>query len=335
MFFKQFRSKFSQFEKPYLEDEYPQMHLEFPGYDWGTWKPWELPPTGPFPSLPGYKPGRNSFSILPDDQDRRCDQGGCLVIDWPPYYVEPGELYKLYISTNAYPVIDVAVSGPITFTSDCIGKVLPSGSSLCGVYCGGWMQIDDGADDGESISVTFITAEGGSCCYTGEVEAGCDPNADIEYTTLQMDFNEQQSLGVSLSGEDYTWAISSGGGSLDESSGSQVTYTAPSSNSQCNSNPTIVLSCDGAQIDSITIAITNPAMENDGAYWFTGACYICATQWCVNKTGRSCTDKTLSSGAWCSRATEALCIANCDPNNFVDTRTESQLNAGCCPEGLL
>ena len=60
----------------------------------------------------------------------------------------------------------------------------------------------------------------------------------------------------------YTWSIDSGGGSLDSTSGSGVTYTAPATNVQCEYNPTItVTDCCGSTA-SVSIAVN--------CYWPTG-----------------------------------------------------------------
>ena len=334
IFLKQFRRKFSQFEKPYLEGEYKQMHLDWPGNDWPSWKPWEKPPAGPFPDIPGYEPGRNVFNVPPDDEDRRCDQGGCLVIDWPPFYVEPGELHKIYISTGVYPVVRVEIDGPIIFTHDCIGKANPSGSLICGVYCGGWMQVKGGAE-GEGISVTFKTADGGSCCYTGEVIAVCDPLAVIQYTTLQMAVDEEQGLSASESGAGYTWTISSGGGSLSKSEGNSTVYTAPSTNANCTANPTIQLSCDGNVIDSITIAI-NQYTGTAWAYKIWQDCEPHGEGWAKLMDAYDCNNvHKFGPNYSCTGTDEADCIASCPATGMEDVRTQAMKDAGCCPEALI
>lgn len=48
-YIKQINQKFSEFEKPYREGEYQQMHLDWPSWDWGgPWAGVKLPPSGPF-----------------------------------------------------------------------------------------------------------------------------------------------------------------------------------------------------------------------------------------------------------------------------------------------
>ena len=98
----------------------------------------------------------------------------------------------------------------------------------------------------------------------------CPVLADISYTTLQMSVDEEQNLSVNVTTPGcgtptYLWEITSGGGTLSSSSGSSITYTAPSSNAGCTSSPTIKLSCNAVEIDSITIAVNEDAV-NDLAY---------------------------------------------------------------------
>lgn len=346
VFMKQLHMKFSEFEKPYLEGEYNQMHLNIPTPDWGTWTPRALPPSSGFPGLPGYEPGKNTFGIPPDPEDWKCSQGGCIIIDWPPYYVEPGEFFKLWAWPGMYPVANVIIEGPVVYLNDCIGHP-GSQIGLCSFFCGGWMQVQEDAEDGEAISITFITADGLSCRYTGEVKAACDPAAVITYTTLQMAINEEQSLGVSIAGDAYTWAISSGGGSLSTNEGSSTTYTAPASNANCASNPTITLSCDEVVIDSITIAIN--AVTADNVYKEISDCTD--TDTLCDPTVGGCLEDWFCCwrGLYSCAGVENSCIreslynnyddchaaALCIPVGITDYRSEAQIAAGCCPEALI
>lgn len=91
----------------------------------------------------------------------------------------------------------------------------------------------------------------------------------VGYTTQQMAINGTQTL-AAIGGEGCSldWEIVSGGGSLSASSGSSVVYTAPSTNPNCVNNPTITLSCQGAVVASLSIAI-NAAWSGYGAYYKT------------------------------------------------------------------
>lgn len=90
-------------------------------------------------------------------------------------------------------------------------------------------------------------------------EAQCDCSGVIQYTTLEMDINEQQNLQVTNPTYDtrrYSWEILRGGGTLI-GSGTSAVYTAPSSNEDCEQNPTIALRCDGKIIDQIYITVSD------------------------------------------------------------------------------
>ena len=197
------------------------------------------------------------------------------------------------------------------------------------------MQVEGGATDGEGVSVTFQTADGGSCSYTGEVKIPCDTDAVIQYTTLQMSVDEEQSLSASIPGQAYTWGLS-GGGSLSTNEGDSTTYTAPSTNPNCDENATITLSCDGMAIDSITIAI-NEWPGGDKAYRYYGLCeyYAAVSLWVVWYDDCDCNDVLMTHHFVCGTGTEASCQTTCLQDTLMDTRTEAMLAGGCCPEGLL
>jgi len=103
----------------------------------------------------------------------------------------------------------------------------------------------------------------------------------------QMPCGEQQVLSIMnyQTGNTYTWAIVSGGGSLSADRGERVTYTAPDSNPNCENNPTIEVSCN-SEVGSITIAL-NSCYEDARAYWLWDTwkheeCEMigCGTQFC-------------------------------------------------------
>lgn len=104
------------------------------------------------------------------------------------------------------------------------------------------------------------------------VAHSCDCLDIIEYTSLQMSVSQQQTLSASgaQSDECYSWQITSGGGSLSAATGKSVVYTAPSSNANCASNPTITLTCGGATTDTLEIAVRANSFDyNKAAYYVT------------------------------------------------------------------
>ena len=96
------------------------------------------------------------------------------------------------------------------------------------------------------------------------VAHSCDCLDTIGYTSLQMSVSGSQTLTASGAQDDdcYAWAITSGGGSLSVLTGKSVVYTAPASNANCSSNPTITLSCGGVAIDTIKLAVNADTSGN-------------------------------------------------------------------------
>ena len=121
----------------------------------------------------------------------------------------------------------------------------------------------------------FLSDDKGDDCLTWSVKIKPQTcTGSIGYTTLQMQVSGTQTLIVvnPTSGETYYWAASSG--SID-ATGLSVTYTAPSSNANCTNNPTITLTCGGAVIHTLQLAVN--AATGPAAYVFAetavGVCH--------------------------------------------------------------
>jgi len=199
----------------------------------------------------------------------------------------------------------------------------------------------------------------------------CDCLDTIQYTSLQMSINQQQTLTASGGQSDkcYTWTITSGGGSLSAATGKSVVYTAPSSNADCASNSTIALTCDRSVVDTVTIAV-NQVTSIYAAYEFNDECEQgcrivgarCEYYYQYLKTKYTCNGDVYSGPTIMSIQTSSVGCAytdypsctnlknNCDGvahcvaaggccndyiHGFVDLRTPAQKAAGCCPAGLL
>ena len=111
----------------------------------------------------------------------------------------------------------------------------------------------------------------------------------IGYTTLQMSVSQTQTLTVVgwKAGEVYSWETTSG--SINPSTGNSVTYTAPASNANCASNPTITLTCGGSVVDTITMAVN--AVVGYGVGWYftysdTSVCPACSSGYCQEIPGK-------------------------------------------------
>lgn len=351
VFMKQINEKFSETEKPYLEDEYQSMHLRWPRWQWGSWR-WRFPPWGPLEPKPRRRGPRSQFFDPEDPAVSPVLQEGCLFISVPPT-VTPGETYVLVLSVGATPVIKVEVDGPATVTSsDCMGKTWPplGGRYYAGGYCELIATIDSGAVDEDLVTISVSTADGRHCGASLLVVEECDTGATIAYTSLQMQTDEVQTLEAYVGGslaenEAYTWAISSGEGSLSGGGeGNSVNYTAPSTNAECDGNATITLSCGGDVIDTITLSINldgyNPAGVEVGVVncYEDGATWRCQIYYYnCDGTAGSPPIVTLSQctgsppGCTCAIA----CSGYSPPNHIVDLRTSQEKTDGCCPEQLL
>jgi hypothetical protein len=85
------------------------------------------------------------------------------------------------------------------------------------------------------------------------IEGGC--KGTVHATTLQMTVGASQTLYIEggSDGDTYYWSTTSG--SLSSPTGTSVTYTAPATNPNCVNNPTITVTCGGATIGTLTIAV--------------------------------------------------------------------------------
>ena len=190
--------------------------------------------------------------------------------------------------------------------------------------------------------------------YTGTLVGGftyTSPAPVISYTTQAMSCNGTQNLSASGgSGGPYTWHLSSGGGSLNPSTGSSTVYTAPSSNPNCVNNPEIyVTDVCGVSSAHLKIAVN--------CYNTTTCAYATCTQMGPNRCTKCWTcdgSLQLTSGTggcgcagpdicWTSPNSQCGCSSleccayqggNC-LYSIKDNRSTELKNGGCCPVALL
>jgi hypothetical protein len=211
----------------------------------------------------------------------------------------------------------------------------------CGAYCVNEVVINLYCDDPEhvfppcdSITITIYP---------------CPKNASITYTTQQMAVSEQQSLGIDKyegqcgTGASWLWEILSGGGSLsDPTSSSGCTYTAPSSNANCEQNPTIALSCDGVVMDTLDIAVNgnssggeayyvaNAPFPGAQCYWYiTADSYSCSGEYIASRDCANCGGFTA-----CGCAMD-LCYTPGDPGNCIGDNSPCAGSRICDAAGVL
>lgn len=164
----------------------------------------------------------------------------------------------------------------------------------------------------------------------------------IGFTSKQMTTNGRQNLTVSGGcGEPYTWSIGSGRGSLSNSTGTSVTYTAPSSNPNCANNPTIKVTDKCGNYTTLDLAVsgytsweiayTKSTGCNLGDHDGHGDCnpvphwscpskipYLCWPVVFVSESHFACNNMSLGGGfcnrtfgvSYCVAACQSLCIAD-------------------------
>jgi hypothetical protein len=269
----------SEFEKPYLQDEYRKMHVDLQDPWWPT-----LDPPGPPPTFPPFRPPpwppfepptvppwRWDWLYYPWHETFRCD-AEC--------YDSPGEV-RVHCS---HTVVEVNVlSGPATpsgvggtsFTllvgEDVDEMIVFSVRMIAeGRQWQGKVNLVQSLPIPKPIPISEMHETSSTTVYgwhhgvsSNPCGADCDCTAnpgEISYTTQQMSVDETQNLSVAEYGANeaacYTWEISAGGGSLSAATGYTTTYTAPSANVGCEDNPTIVLRCSGTVVDTLDIAVT-------------------------------------------------------------------------------
>jgi hypothetical protein len=188
----------------------------------------------------------------------------------------------------------------------------------------------------------------------------------LSYSSQQMTCtggSSTQALSASGGGGKYTWSLS-GGGKLSKTKGPTTVYTAPTTNENCVSNPTITLrDCCGIQ-KTLKIAVTcvtggtayNVLSDTQGG----GGCVHVIQQktyGCAGETGatigcdscdcQTCSNCCCTAAPWecnlpCSgfSCTQAALIARCNSCSTCtlgihDIRTAQQKTDGCCPVALL
>jgi len=258
--------KESEFVKPYLNDSYEEMEYGFiPPPDFTQFNPLT------FPDFPWATPQ------LPDGY-YTVDSGGYYKFFCPcdPCWCPGQTLY--FDSKCTYRVVGVSYPHP---------RWIPDGFSV-GIK-GQTLVVVAPSDAKDSDHVTIdINMRTPSVTRENEFVYGshydievykcspssrcCDCGVTIGYTTQTMQVDEAQDLIITGGGSVscYSWEVTSGVGELSDAIGLTTTYTAPSTNAECD-NPTISLSCNGEVIDTLKIAV-NANTSTTTAYKTIGSC---------------------------------------------------------------
>ena len=209
-----------------------------------------------------------------------------------------------------------------------------------------------GDTGGKTTGTKNAGASGPNCCLHSD---GLGGYVTLGYTSQEMAVDEEQELTVEgyipgCAAQNYKWSITSGGGSLSADHGWSVTYTAPSSNEDCNASPIITLSCSGDTVDTLEIAIQAYAGHDKVAYETTECVYYNGW-WRFNVNSYYCDGSphmvdwklftfSLESACIAFNGGALTCHCNCTARGIHDCRgleceDPSLLSQGCCPEALL
>jgi len=369
----------SENKKPYKSTTYEDMEYGLDPIGFDPWHPPYIPlpnfpappptpytPTpedpgppdpGPTPTpTPGPTPGPTPLPTPPPSPSPDWTCRGCMAYDFE--FCPDGPCVEVPIWD--YCPIDPIVSGGPWFGRDDEGFVQGGRNP---VYCPGAST---------SVHLSFTTKNGGICSARGRAKdpdlcKGCDGTGSIGYTTTGMGVGETQQL-TATCGQgpgapcQATWGIASGGGSIS----STGLYTAPASNANCTSNPTITMSCGGVVVATLALAINGsssqaaayvvPVLVGAGCIWnIVGYVYKCNDTFSYSSSCSGCNCSTCgncncyptyaegcngdnSQGAclkWCTPGYLQSCPLGGICAGSLDKRTTAMITDGCCPAGLL
>lgn len=295
----------SMMEKPYLEEDYPKMHLKMPDYKFNPRKS-----TGSFGYIAGIPPKGGLASIHFGDATCGWDavrSPGCIegtfkvtvsashfwtsefdfVVGKPHDSIGvsirrlPGtsagawdeQDYELTFPSDANGVVTICAFASTHTLISQLFKTVVAGMPVGINLIGGSLMASERKQGNPAVLVKSTYGMVGDSCGCIEIESSCsDPacqTAVISYTTQQMGGDEVQTLTVTnpVAGCTYDWNISAGSGSLSASTGTSVDYTAPTTNADCANNPTITVGSGGLTSDTLNIAVnTYTANPNYVAY---------------------------------------------------------------------
>lgn len=379
-------------------DYYPPLPpIPVPPLPPGPGDPGYMPPTPPGPGDPGYIPtpgggpsggggniGNGAFGFGPGefgagstDKGDSWSGGGincCKDKDDPSKSVTIG-YSTLEMNCGDHQGFTVIGADPGCKASNYSWELFPGMGSI---------------DDTNPLAPVYTAPDGGAECDNEAtinlyclgnlvdsitiIISTCPASASIGYTTQQMSVNQQQTLSAvpvtaGCGTPVYDWAITSGGGTLSASQGASVVYTAPATNQNCLNNPTIKLSCNGVELDTLKLAVSitsgtqyayarviNTSQTNCivgiARYWHNclgnvyGYAYGCSScdcsinpEDCYCSPGIYCTYEAqitlCEAGSKCSTWTVDGVVVPIKCSGVTDIRTVADKNAGCCPAALL
>ena len=235
--------KQSEFEKPYLEDDYVAMEYAY-----------NYPGAPEFPSGPG--------GIAPDCNPKNLGAWGALGSEWE-LCKEPDPQATVYLFECCHKIISFSTSDPgLTLTVDYIE------GDKCVVTITGVRGKSEFILNLETDKEKLAELIRRVCCPTNEA---CDHKCEgcaaptIGYTSQQMSCGGTQTLTHSGGGAGglYTWSTNYG--TFSAPTGTSVVYTAPAANGNCANNPTITLTDCCGHVGTLKLAVNcYTPIENAG-----------------------------------------------------------------------
>ena len=328
-YLKESNTQESMMEKPYLEDEYPKMHLKLPDFKHDQYEiPGFIGPIAggdPYPGLAIVEFG-NAKCGWKITNVGYCTEGSVIITMTANYFWSAEFKFVAVVVKDTIGMVltQLAETKARSWDEQDYMLTFPEGANgsvtICGfasthtlvsqtfetvvagmpvgihVVGGALLPIEKGQDKPATLLKSVYGDKGDDCgCIT--ISSDCPGQCNclgisIGYSTQSMGPSEEQTLTALGAVDDcyYEWEKFEGGGSLSGSSGASVIYTAPSENPNCADNAIITLSVNSVLCDSLSIAINMPD-QTGPAYLDYSESVVCTGGYCKKYVGHyTCLD---------------------------------------------
>ncbi len=265
---KEFTSKWSIFDKPYLDQDYRAMHLDWPAPDWPSGRGWpDLPPRWTFLKDPGLC----CLGVVNAVCGEEFSLNASIVllplwsmgteVDFFAYSSEPDHVM----------IVDVEISGSPYFSADIKGEIDDDWTGIAVICVEATLKgrvtrgfsVENPYGEGPGILSfeealklpklwSYDPADWWWDCGCVDVEVACCNDSGIAWDSAisPETIARESSVTVAITdspgpGGPYTWSVSGTGFTLDRSSGSALTNTLNADATACGSATIMVTGCDG------------------------------------------------------------------------------------------
>ena len=241
----------SEFEKPYVDEEYRKMHFDFP---WPDFPPFpEIPPWPPLPPFDGPVPG------LP----------GCVIVCYPPHNDCDN---PVWCHPSIWCGTDIGCTLCSWVVEGAVKGYTPHASGVGSWGIDIWLDDELLEEDGETalVSVCMTDPCGNVCCEDIEVTCKiCPPEISISWDTAVETIGQSSSLVVAVKDGlgPYKWEVTGTGFSM------RYPETVGTGN---------ILDSDGSACGTATITVTDYCEDTATGYVrCTAASHWVAKTWGV------------------------------------------------------